>query len=54
MLGGLLKWSRESVSYMSPAMHVVEGISVVETMTAKADPGECQQREDIRGNSDGS
>jgi len=39
---------------MSPAMHVVEGISVVETMIAKVDPGESQQREGIRGSSDGS
>ena len=46
MLGGLLKWSRECVSYKSAA---VEGISVVETTNAMVGLRECQQREEIRG-----
>jgi len=42
MLGGLLlKWSGECVSYESPVMHVVAGISMVDMMTFKVDPREC-------------
>jgi hypothetical protein len=33
MLEEILEWSRECVSYKSPMMHVVEGISVVEIDT---------------------
>ena len=37
---------RVFVSYKSPTMHVIERISVVQTMTVKVDPGEST--EDVR------
>ena len=41
------KEGRVCVSYKSPAMHVIERISVVQTMTVKVDPGECRHMLEI-------
>ena len=54
MLGELLKWGGV-LSYMSPATHVVEGIPVVESNNLERKSEKwCQQRQHIRGQSDGS